>query len=169
MNTQHRPVTVTTPASPASPASPAFPASPASGSFPPARGLTVQLSSTRRGARLARRFVAQHLADWGFPFDGGLSSTAALITAELAANAVRHCGGTGRDFRVHVLLPPPPEPLRIEVTDACADRPLPAGPPSPAPDGGSGNGLLLVDTLAARWGCTVNDAITKTVWAELYR
>lgn len=31
----------------------------------------------------------------------------------------------------------------------------------------SGHGLILVDALATRWGSTVNDLITKTVWAEL--
>lgn len=35
------------------------------------------------------------------------------------------------------------------------------------PVGEGGHGLILVDALATRWGSTVNDFITKTVWAEL--
>jgi anti-sigma regulatory factor (Ser/Thr protein kinase) len=144
---------------------------------PSDRSFTVQLSSTRRGARLARLLTVQRLDDWGIPYSSALSHTAALITAELAANAVRHCGRTGRDFRLRLLLDPA-RVLRIEVTDACADRPLPhgrwrtvtgeadlSGAADPMAEGGYG--LILVDALAARWGSTVNDLVTKTVWAEL--
>ncbi|MDJ1134683.1 ATP-binding protein [Streptomyces iconiensis] len=138
----------------------AVPVGPVTNSF------AVQLSSTRRGARLARLFTVQHLAEWGVPYGSGLSESAGLVTAELATNAVRHCGGTGRDFRLRVSAGPGAG-VRIEVTDACADRPLPSGPLTPSVDLTSGHGLLLVDALAARWGSTHNDAVTKTVWAEL--
>ncbi|MFE7386965.1 ATP-binding protein [Streptomyces sp. NPDC057582] len=45
-------------------------------------------------------------------------------------------------------------------------------PPSPAAgpaftDAASGRGLLLVEAYADRWGCTVRDPFTKTVWAEV--
>jgi anti-sigma regulatory factor (Ser/Thr protein kinase) len=56
----------------------------------PAFAFTVHLSSTRRGARLARRLAVQQLADWGIPYAGRTSSTVAAVTAELAANAVSH-------------------------------------------------------------------------------
>lgn len=133
---------------------------------PATKSFAVQLSSTRRGARLARLFAVQHLAEWGVPYRSGLSESAALVTAELAANAVRHCGGTGRDFRLRVLLGPG-EGVRVEVTDACADRPLPPGLRTPSDDLTSGHGLLLVDAVATRWGSTHNDCVSKTVWAEL--
>src|SRR5215203_1532626 len=124
---------------------------------------TVQLSSTRRGARLARLLTVQHLAEWGIPYDSEAADVAALVTAELAANAVRHCGGIGRDFRLRVGLHVA-RAIRIEVTDSRADRLLP--PPTVlCTDGASGHGLVLVDALAARWGSTINDRITKTVWA----
>jgi hypothetical protein len=131
------------------------------------RTFSVQLSSTRRGARLARLLTTQQLAEWGVPYGSGVSQDAAAIAAELGSNAVCHCGGTGRDFRLRVVLHPAPGLLRIEVTDARADRPLPHGLPESAADAESGRGLLLVDALARRWGSRVNDLITKTVWAEL--
>lgn len=135
----------------------------------PHRTFAVQLSSTRRGARLARLLAVQRLAEWGFPYDGDAAHAAAHITAELAANAVRHCGGTGRDFRIRVTVDSA-ELIRIDVTDACADRPLPQRRHTGTDASGipaSGHGLLLVDALATRWGSTVDDLITKTVWAEI--
>ncbi|WP_344570723.1 ATP-binding protein [Streptomyces axinellae] len=130
----------------------------------------VQLSSTRRGARLARLLAAQWLDEHGMPYRCTASHSAALIVAELAANAVRHCGNIGRDFRLRLVLSEakPERVLRVEVTDARADKPLPPGAPRPV-DGEeeSGRGLLLVDAVADRWGHRVNDPVTKTLWAEL--
>ncbi|MFI1734754.1 ATP-binding protein [Streptomyces acidicola] len=126
------------------------------------------LSSTRRGARLARRFTVQQLHHWGVPYDSDLSDTAAHVVAELAANAVTHGHVPGRDFLLRlVILQDVGQDvgrLRIEVTDACGERrPV-------ARRGGegdtSGRGLLLVDALAVHWGVTER-ALGKTVWAEL--
>ncbi|MFE0878681.1 ATP-binding protein [Streptomyces smyrnaeus] len=130
----------------------------------------VHLSSTRRGARLARLLATQWLDEHAVPYRSASSRTAALIVAELAANAVRHCGSIGRDFRVSLTLTeaPPARVLRVEITDARADKPLPPGAPWPPEDEcESGRGLLLVDALSHRWGDRVNDSITKTLWAEL--
>ncbi|MEU5835317.1 ATP-binding protein [Streptomyces diacarni] len=132
----------------------------------------VQLSSTRRGARLARLLATQWLDERGVPYRSAASHTAALLVAELAANAVRHCGSIGRDFRLRLTLREAEgatgSVLRVEVTDARADKPMPQGPPVAAgPEEESGRGLVLVDALADRWGDRVNDPITKTLWAEL--
>jgi anti-sigma regulatory factor (Ser/Thr protein kinase) len=81
------------------------------------------------------------------------------IVAELAANAVT----PGRDFRLTLYVVG--DTLRIEVTDTRGDH-LPQARP-PLPDGESGRGLLLVDTLADRWGVRSGPAPRKTVWAEL--
>ncbi|MGW7520850.1 ATP-binding protein [Streptomyces sp. NPDC054796] len=149
-----------------SPHTPAPAASPPTGPY--TRSFAVQLSSTRRGARLARLFAVRQLAEWGVPGGSGLFEAVALVTAELAANAVRHCGGRGRDFRLRLLTGAGlGVGVRVEVTDACADRPLPPGPPRPSDDLTSGHGLLLVGALATRWGSTHDDLVTKTVWAEL--
>ncbi|MFL0392375.1 MULTISPECIES: ATP-binding protein [Streptomyces] len=126
---------------------------------------TVRLSSTPRGARLARLSATRWLDEHGVPFRGAASRTAAVVVAELASNAVRHCGGIGRDFRLRLVLgvgPAAGGTLRVEVTDARADKRLPPGLPR-----SSGRGLVLVNALAERWGVRVNDAVTKTVWAQL--
>ncbi|MGP3973535.1 ATP-binding protein [Streptomyces sp. 8N114] len=131
----------------------------------------LQLSTTRRGARLARRLAVQQLDDWGIPYGSDASETAALLVAELASNAARHCGNVGRDFRLRLTWEDRTGgTLRIEVSDACADRPVRPTYPK-ANDGSqpaeSGYGLVLLDALADHWGIHRRDAIVKTVWAEL--
>ncbi|MER6632372.1 ATP-binding protein [Streptomyces sp. NPDC000987] len=127
--------------------------------------LTLRFSSTRRGARLARQLAVQQVTEWtGLPYDSDPARTVALVTAELAANAIRHGSLPGRDFRLTLLALP--HCLRIEVTDTRPER-LPPPVTSRPADGTSGRGLLLVRSHADRWGCTVDDAYTKTVWAEV--
>lgn len=117
----------------------------------------------------------QWLDEHGLPYGSAAAHAAALIVGELAANAVRHCGGTGRDFRLRLELSAaaPGSVLRLEVTDTRADKPLPPGgcrpvPPTAADEAEeSGRGLLLVDAYADRWGSRANDPITKTLWAEI--
>jgi anti-sigma regulatory factor (Ser/Thr protein kinase) len=142
---------------------------------PPARHFTIQLSSTRRGARLARRLTTHQLDEWGIPQGTDLSDRAALVVAELAANAVTHGRTPGRDFRLALTLAraldgtPSPYTLRIEVTDTRPDRlPPPPQDLTPAtPDALAGRGLVIVDMLAIHWGTRADDRLTKTVWAEL--
>ncbi|MCF3177055.1 ATP-binding protein [Streptomyces sioyaensis] len=116
----------------------------------------VQLSATRRGARLARLLATEELRSWGLPFEAP-----AQVIAELAANAATHGCVPGRDFRLVVLSDA--DTLRIEVTDARGDR-LPALQASDVRE--SGHGLLLVDALADRWGVCRGPFPCKTVWAE---
>ncbi|NEB12915.1 ATP-binding protein [Streptomyces coelicoflavus] len=133
--------------------------------------LTVLLSSTARGARLARRLAGQQLAAWGVPYDSETSQAVALVTAELAANAITHGRTAGRDFRLTLLHLPEHGVVHVEMTDTRPGR-LPRGPgvvESAATDAVSGRGLLLVAAYAERWGCEVRDAYTKTVWAEVRR
>jgi anti-sigma regulatory factor (Ser/Thr protein kinase) len=96
--------------------------------------------------------------------------TAGLVVAELAANAVLHGRVSGRDFLLGLALTTTAagETLRIEVTDARAER-IPAAIRQDAgPEQESGRGLLLVEALADRWGVMRDPAsCTKTVWAEL--
>lgn len=70
----------------------------------------MQLSPTRRGARLARLLTTAHLGSWGLP-----TESAAHIVAELAANAAAHGRVPGRDFRLS--LTASDTSLRIELTD----------------------------------------------------
>ncbi|MEV0927825.1 ATP-binding protein [Streptomyces spongiicola] len=131
----------------------------------PARQRTLRFSGTGRGARLARRLAVEQFSEWtGLPHDSGAARAVALVTAELASNAVRHGSLPGRDFRLTLLLPP--HAFRVEVTDTRPERLPPHTAPRPA-DETTGRGLLLVQAYADRWGCTVRDAYTKTVWAEI--
>lgn len=126
----------------------------------PVRHFTVLLSSTRRGARLARLLTERQLADWGEPSDA-----AEHIVAELAANAVLHGRVPGRDFRLTLRLDAV-RTLRIEVTDARGDR-IPCIPNPAQEYAESGRGLRLVAAFADRWGVDEAPARCKTVWAEL--
>ncbi|WP_237317107.1 ATP-binding protein [Streptomyces sp. JJ36] len=130
------------------------------------RHFSVQLSATRRGARLARRLAVQQLAEWGRPHGSPASDAAAHLVAELAVNAVQHGRVPGRDFRLRLLLSDG-DRLRIEVIDARFDR-LPPGPAGTADDlAETGRGLVIVRALADRWGAELGPAPCKTVWAEL--
>ncbi|ANB07997.1 hypothetical protein SAM40697_4039 [Streptomyces ambofaciens] len=124
----------------------------------PVRNFSVRLSSTPRGARLARLLATNQLRSWGLPQD-----PARQLIAELASNAAAHGRVAGRDFRLTLYVVG--GTLRIEVTDTRGER-LPH-PQAPAPDAESGRGLLLVEALADRWGVTEGRFPRKTVWAEL--
>jgi anti-sigma regulatory factor (Ser/Thr protein kinase) len=133
----------------------------------PEREFTMRFTSTPRGARLARRLVSHRLDDWGYPYTTPVNETLTLITAELAANAVRHGQVPGRDFHVQLTLA---EGIcRIEVTDTRAEKQPSTSCPSATDSlSESGRGLLLVAALADDWGVSPRRAAPgKTVWAEL--
>ncbi|MEU7404439.1 MULTISPECIES: ATP-binding protein [unclassified Streptomyces] len=132
-----------------------------------ARMFVQRFSSTPRGARLARHLVVHRLDAWGVPYGSAVSDTAALLVAELAANAVTHGRVPGRD--IEVLLRLDAYTLRIDVSDSRRER-RPAGPGSTVtapPEAEHGRGLLLVDALADRWGVLDRVPVGKTVRAEL--
>ncbi|WP_318215025.1 ATP-binding protein [Streptomyces sp. SCL15-6] len=131
-----------------------------------ARVFTQRFSSTPRGARLARHLAVHRLDAWGVPYGSAVSDTAALLVAELAANAVTHGRVPGRD--IEVLLRLDAYTLRIEVSDSRGERrpPAPGGAVAESEAEG-GRGLLLVDALADRWGVFDRVPVGKTVRAEL--
>ncbi|MFJ3444797.1 ATP-binding protein [Streptomyces sp. NPDC086081] len=122
------------------------------------RNLSLLLSPTPRGARLARLLAVEQLRAWDVPSD-----PAEQIVAELAANAATHGRVPGRDFRLTLYVVG--GTLRIEVTDTRGDL-LPHAA-RPAPDATTGRGLLVVAALAGRWGVTPGPHPRKTVWAEV--
>ncbi|MER5662076.1 ATP-binding protein [Streptomyces mirabilis] len=124
----------------------------------PIRNFSALLSSTPRGARLARLLATEQLRSWGLPLN-----PAEHVVAELAANAATHGRVPGRDFRLTLYVVA--GTIRVEVTDTCGDR-LPRPRPF-APDAESGHGLVLVDALADRWGVVSGPPPRKTVWAEI--
>jgi anti-sigma regulatory factor (Ser/Thr protein kinase) len=132
---------------------------------------TQLFSPTPRGARLARRLVANRMDVWGYPYDGEANETVTLVVAELAANAVRHGRVRGRDFRVRLVLRG--DVVRVEVTDAAVERLPMLGKSSSEGDGDDGydeggRGLVLVAALSRAWGVDRHPQSTyKTVWAEV--
>ncbi|MGW8887853.1 ATP-binding protein [Streptomyces sp. NPDC055749] len=136
------------------------------------REFTQRFSATPRGARLARRFARFELDRWGIPYEGDVSETAALLVAELAANAATHGRVPGRDFELALTLTPRGpalSTLRIELSDTRGDArpPSPGDITAPPPDAESGRGLVLVDALADRWEVLDRRPPGKTVRAEL--
>ncbi|GAA3051063.1 ATP-binding protein [Streptomyces glomeratus] len=130
------------------------------------RTFTQQLSSTRRGARLARLLTAAELRAW--QVSPSVVERAEQIVAELAANAVLHGRVQGRDFRLALRLDPKAGLLRIAVTDARGDHiPSAVIDFGTRPDSETGRGLLLVTALADRWDTEPYPPGGKTVWAEI--
>ncbi|MFF9869952.1 ATP-binding protein [Streptomyces sp. NPDC013953] len=129
---------------------------------------TQLLSSTRRGARLARLLSVSQLRSWGAPQD--LTERAEIVVAELAANAVLHGHLPGRSFRLTLGFEAPPGRLRIDVTDARGDRWPVVRPASAVPGAvlhAGGRGLSLVAAIADHWETLPHPPGGKTVRAEL--
>ncbi|MFF8282027.1 ATP-binding protein [Streptomyces albus] len=125
------------------------------------------LSSTRRGARLARLLSVTQLQEWGAPQN--ITERAELVVAELAANAALHGRVPGRSFRLTLVFDPPAGRLRVEVTDARGEL-YPQAPPPQAASGvprTSGYGLSLVAALADHWDTVPHPPSGKTVRAVL--
>lgn len=126
------------------------------------RHFSALLSSTPRGARLARLLAAEWLRMWDLP--RGVAEAAEHVLAELVANATTHGRLPGRSARV--VLRADTDVLRIAVTDTRGDTlPELAHQPS-CPLADSGRGLLIVEALADRWGVERGPVPQKTVWAE---
>ncbi|GAA3792654.1 ATP-binding protein [Streptomyces chiangmaiensis] len=128
------------------------------------RTFAQQLSSTRRGARLARLLAVAEFQAWQVP--PSVAERAEQIVAELAANAALHGRVQGRDFRLALTLDTATGTLGIAVTDTRGER-RPTLRPDRAPDDEAGRGLLLVHALADEWGTDPFPPSGKTVWALL--
>jgi len=136
-------------------------------------GLAVLLASTADSTRPrrrvfpghpaqvahARRFVRRALAGHRAAED------AALLTSELATNAVCHTA-TGQGDTFEIVIFRHPAIVRIAVIDAGATT-VPTLP-TPGSLNASGRGLSLVEALARRWGHHGNQH-GRTVWFELER
>ena len=105
----------------------------------------------------ARRFVLQ--AAGNAPAD--LRDAIAVMTAELAMNAVQHAR---TDFAVTV--DRAGGILRVEVTDSAGGRP--AAAPMPPPGSLRGRGLPIVDGLADAWGIIASPhGAGKGIWFQV--
>ncbi|MET7983580.1 ATP-binding protein [Streptomyces sp. NPDC005281] len=109
---------------------------------------SVTLPSEPASVSVARKFVAEVLAEWGLPRDSEVAETVRLIVSELATNAVQHTFGQSPTFTVGVCLERE-ERLRIGVTDSHPRFPkrLPA-----AVQQDNGRGMVIIRWLAAECG-----------------
>ncbi|MFI8851219.1 ATP-binding protein [Streptomyces sp. 891-h] len=131
------------------------------------RTFTQLLSSTRRGARLARLLGVAELRRWGVPQN--ITERAEIVVAELAANAALHGRVPGRSFRLTLAFDPSAARLRVEVTDARGEL-WPHLPPPETESGAlrtCGHGLSLVAALADHWDTVPYPPSGKTVRAVL--
>lgn len=119
-------------------------------------GSTVQQAdfpSETASVRAARRFVVEAAAGSGVEVDN-----LALLVSELASNAVLH-GRTSFAVALRVL----DDRVRVSVSD---QDPRPPVIERNQPTAVTGRGMLLVESLASRWGVEPTDS-GKTVWFEL--
>ncbi|MCX5334558.1 ATP-binding protein [Streptomyces sp. NBC_00140] len=125
-----------------------------------------RLSSTRRGARLARLLAVEQLRTW--QVSPAVTERVEQIVAELAANAALHGHVQGRDFQLALTLDAATGTVRVSVTDARGEQlPITGADFEPSAHSESGRGLCLVTTLADRWGTEPYPPSGKTVWAEI--
>ncbi|MGH9281058.1 MAG: ATP-binding SpoIIE family protein phosphatase, partial [Acidimicrobiales bacterium] len=123
----------------------------------PPREARVLLRPDPLSARGARRFLAGVLSSWRMP--EMLEGDAALLLSELATNAILHARSP---FTVIVRYDG--EVLRVEVGDGSRSEPYVRL--VDASDAPGGRGLMLIDTVASRWGM-MPTARGKRVWFEL--
>jgi len=109
-------------------------------SFPP----------TPRSVAAVRRLIRRELS--GEPVE--TIEAAALMASELATNCVMHAR---TEFEVSVTRG---EEIRVEFSDASPALPQPG---QPSPSSASGRGLLIVSSMAKRWGAEPAEG-GKTVW-----
>lgn len=115
-----------------------------------------------RARRWARRTLPRLLTR---PARVDLVGDLDLVISELVTNAVRHGGGCTR-----VELRATGRTLRLSVNDDRATPPVvpPVAPPAARPLRESGRGMLLVETIAARWGVhRIRHHGGKAVWLDL--
>lgn len=130
--------------------------------FLPPRGERYRLvaPNTPLAPRVARDFVGTLLRITEHP---GLVDDARLCVSEVVSNAYCHT----RSALIRVDVTVNRRQVMVHVTD---DEPGRLPKPGAAPDAESGRGLVIVESLAGRWGTTTRGGRVrhaKTVWFVL--
>jgi anti-sigma regulatory factor (Ser/Thr protein kinase) len=111
-------------------------------------------------APLARGFVRE-VVDGSVP--SSILADALLLTTEIVTNAVRHAGG-GPDDSIELTVSIDHDQLRVVVRDPGAGF----DPSDHRPSEEGGWGLILVKSVATRWGVRPRTGGTD-VWFDLTR
>lgn len=119
---------------------------------------SLAIAADPQSPRRARRFIKDFCS--AAELGDEVCETAALLTSELVTNAVRY-GGSKASLEAQM----PGGCLRVSVADANPD--LPEVGPAPELTAEGGRGVLLVSTLASRWGVERLPTGGKAVWFEL--
>lgn len=127
------------------------------GAPPPISRLGAALDPVVGASRQARELVTEACGRWDLP---ELAGSACIAVTEMVNNVVAHAGTP-----MNVWLTLRGGSLQIAVRDYSPEAPKYAGLVSPTSPGG--RGLLLISTVARRWGSTQLDR-GKVVWAVLH-
>jgi hypothetical protein len=120
------------------------------------RYLHVALEPVIGAARRARELVTEACARWDMP---EMAGSACVVVTELVNNVVVHAKTS-----MTVLLARLDDSMSVAVRDHSSARPRFTGPVPPTSYGG--RGLLLIDSVARRWG-NLSLVDGKVVWALL--
>lgn len=118
---------------------------------------SLGLAPDAQSPAVARRFITDFCTAASLSEE--LCQTAALLTSELVTNAIRY-GGSRAVLEARL----PDGAIRVAVHDDNPQLPDVGLAPEVTDEGG--RGVLLVSTLADRWGIEP-DATGKAVWFEL--
>jgi hypothetical protein len=120
------------------------------------RRVSVDLEPVVGAARRSRELITEACGRWEQP---DLAGSACIVATEMVNNVVAHAGTP-----MSVLLALHGDTMSVAVRDGSTTLPRFAGPVSPTSYGG--RGLLLIDSVSARWGhLALPDG--KVVWALL--
>ena len=123
------------------------------------RVASLTVSSHAADVRQCREFAVDTLTGWGE--DPETALTAELVVSELVTNSVRYARPP-----LSLLLSVPESGVVVEVRDHGGTAPRLR---SAAPDDEGGRGLMIVATLAFRWGTRLLPDGGKAVWCCLGR
>jgi anti-anti-sigma regulatory factor len=118
--------------------------------------LSLDLEPVVGAARRSREMVTEACGRWDVP---ELAGPACIVVTEMVNNVVAHA-----HTPMAVLLARQGDAMRVAVRDHSAFVPRFTGPVSPTSYGG--RGLMLIDSVAERWGSLSLDS-GKVVWAIL--
>jgi anti-sigma regulatory factor (Ser/Thr protein kinase) len=118
----------------------------------------IVVSADTDASRVAREFVEHHSDS----LDRDVVDDAKLMVSELVTNAVMHGQPA---ITLCVTLDPPL--IGVSVQDEGEDMP-PTAVRAPALTAASGRGLMIIDSIASRWGVVPRESGPgKTVWFRL--